>query len=209
VGEAGRNRKRMKVITLDDDGFEKACSDLASHLHDKGRFDIIIGVRTGGAVVAAKVFEKLSQSDVCIKYFEAGAERSTTATKKKGGIKAMIRSLPRLLQDFLRNMEHIIVVLTSALHFEKQRSIRLDDELRTYLATAGEGHVCVIDDAIDSGATIRALVEEIRGIAPEIVITIAVLVVTLRAPVVRPDVSVFENVLIRFPWAVDAKRAGR
>ena len=58
----------MKVITLDDDGFDNACAELASRLADKGSYDAIVGVRTGGAVVAAKVYEMLLQSDKNIKF---------------------------------------------------------------------------------------------------------------------------------------------
>ena len=199
----------MKVITLDDDSFDDACADLALRLAEKGRYDAVVGVRTGGAVVAAKVYEILLQSDSNIKYFEAGAARSTTAAKKKGGIKAVIRLMPRVMQDVLRNIEHLFVALTTALPFEKQRSVQVDDDLQEYLATTAGARLCVVDDAIDSGATIRSLVDEVRRLAPEVVITTAVLVVTLRGPVVRPDVSVFDGVLVRFPWAVDVKRASR
>jgi len=197
----------MKVITLDDNDFDQACSELADRLIDRGQYDVVVGVRTGGAVVAGKIYEKLLRAGSTSKYFEAGAARGTTRAKKKVGVTAVVRRLPKVFQDALRNMEHFFVSLTTRFSFEQQRSVCIDDDLREYLGVSGDSRVCLIDDAIDSGATVRSIIDEIRKTAPEVEITVAVLVVTLHKPVVHPDVSVFNGVLVRFPWAIDFRGA--
>jgi hypoxanthine phosphoribosyltransferase len=193
----------MHVITLDKPEFEKACYELAEKLSSSSDVQALIGVRSGGAVVAKLVYQRLISKTIEPRYFEAGASRYATEVKNSGGVKNVFYYLPRFFLDWLRVIEHYIVTVRMQIFHDVNRSIKLDDGLVEYLTSLNEGSIFIIDDAIDSGSTINALLAEIVLINPALDYKVAVLVVTKKSPLVKPDVSIYQNVLLRFPWSGD------
>lgn len=63
--------------------------------------------------------------------------------------------------------------------------------------------ILVVDDAVDSGATMQAVVGAVKKANPAAHVVTAAVVVTTKTPVVRPDFHLYDKVLIRFPWAHD------
>lgn len=196
----------MKVITLDESEFEKACDSLAIKIAETGNIAALIGIRTGGATVAKLVFSRLKKQCKNIEYYEVGASRYSTVAKKSHGIKRIFKYSPMFFLDWLRIVEHYIVNLRMKLSDVVERSVRLDSGLVDYLAGLDGGRLLIIDDAIDSGATVKILIDEINLINTELVVKVAVLVVTQEKPLVLPDMCLYQNVLIRFPWSSDFKR---
>lgn len=195
----------MNVITLNKPEFESACDALAVKIAETGDIKALIGVRTGGATVAKLVFNYLQQQGGRLEYYEAGAARYATAAKNSHGIKKVFKYIPVVFLDWLRIAEHYIVNLRMKLSEEAERSVRLDDRLVDYLNGLEDGRLFIIDDAIDSGATVKVLRDEIKLINPGLEVKVAVLVVTQKKPLVTPDVSLYQNVLLRFPWSSDFK----
>ena len=78
---------------------------------------------------------------------------------------------------------------------------------RTLTAIAIVVFILIVDDACDSGSTLRAVMDAVRKISPErVVIKTAVITTTTYRPVVSPDFSLYRNrTLIRFPWSKDMK----
>lgn len=67
-------------------------------------------------------------------------------------------------------------------------------------------NVLLIDDAIDSGATLHLLKEYLEKHYANIVVKIAVITVTTPNPIVDADYFLFhDRVLVRFPWSNDVK----
>ncbi|MDH5386871.1 MAG: phosphoribosyltransferase family protein [Gammaproteobacteria bacterium] len=195
----------MSVITLNKSEFEQACDSLAVKLAESGDITALIGVRSGGATVAKLVFGYLEKQGGNLEYFEAGASRYATAAKKTRSIKILFKFLPRFILDWLRIVEHYIVTLRMKLSDDVERDVRLDSRLVDYLANLESGRIIIIDDAIDSGATVKILLDELCAINPLLEYKIAVLVVTKNVPLVYPDFCLYKNVLLRFPWSSDYK----
>ena len=195
----------MNVITLNKPEFESACDALAVKIAETGDVKALIGVRTGGATVAKLVFNYLQQQGKKLEYYEAGAARYATAAKNSHGIKNAFKFIPVVFLDWLRIAEHYIVNLRMKLSEDAERSVCLDDRLVDYLNSLEDGRLFIIDDAIDSGATVKVLRDEIKLIKPGLEVKVAVLVVTQKKPLVTPDVCIYRNVLLRFPWSSDFK----
>lgn len=81
--------------------------------------------------------------------------------------------------------------------------IEILSELRRQLP----GQVLVVDDAVDSGITMQAVVEALRRARPDVEVRAAVITVTTGRPSVSPDYTLYNNhTLIRFPWSIDMKK---
>ena len=67
--------------------------------------------------------------------------------------------------------------------------------------------ILVIDDAIDSGDTLAAIVKTLRQTNPYVSVSIAVITETTRRPRIRANYTLYRNrTLIRFPWSNDYKK---
>lgn len=65
----------------------------------------------------------------------------------------------------------------------------------------------IVDDAVDSGASMQGVLTALRELSPESEIRTAAVTQTRSKPVVRPDYALFrDRTLIRFPWAMDMAR---
>lgn len=195
----------MNVITLDELEFKKACISLATKMAYTGDMIALVGIRAGGATVAKLIFDSISKQSENLKYYEVCASRYTTAAKNSHGIKSLFKYTPRIFLDWLRIIEYYFVGLRMKFPHGVERSIHLDKGIVDYLANLDAGRLFVIDDAIDSGATIKNLLDEFYLINPLLEYKVAVLVVTQKKPLVFPDVSIYQNVLLRFPWSNDYK----
>jgi hypoxanthine phosphoribosyltransferase len=66
----------------------------------------------------------------------------------------------------------------------------------------------VVDDTVDTGATMVVVMDALRQRAPKgAVIRSAVVALTTPKPVVAPDYVLIRQKLCRFPWSMDAQPA--
>jgi len=195
----------MHVITLNKIEFKNTCIALGNKISDTGEFTALIGIRKGGAEVAKIIFEHLGQNDVNLQYFEVEATRYTSSIKNTHGIKQLFKRIPRFFLNWLRIAEHFHVKLRMLIFHEIDRSIYIEQGLVNYLVNLNEGRLLLIDDAIDSGATIKSLLNELHSINSGLEYKVAALVVTQSRSIVLADVSLYQQVLLRFPWSSDYK----
>ena len=81
----------------------------------------------------------------------------------------------------------------------------VDSSLITVLKEGGL-NVLVVDDAVDSGATLRNVISALMDISPNNVIKTAALTVTRKSPIVMPDYYLYhDRTLMRFPWSEDRR----
>ena len=67
--------------------------------------------------------------------------------------------------------------------------------------------ILIVDDAVDSGKTLKTIVDEVRKKYLTAEIKTAVITVTTKQPIILPDYYLFYNhTLIRFPWSADSRR---
>ncbi|MDE6702075.1 MAG: phosphoribosyltransferase domain-containing protein, partial [Muribaculaceae bacterium] len=66
--------------------------------------------------------------------------------------------------------------------------------------------ILIIDDAVDSGATLKAIVEKFKAEYPNTDIRSAVITQTHPQAIYKPDYCIFDNsTLIRTPWSIDMR----
>lgn len=206
-----------KVTTLDDTGFDKACAELQNIVEASGfKPDYIVGIRTGGAVVAERMFPALPHIDVASRRPSTKAKRSVAGRVLRG----VLLLTPRALRDRLRIME--------AERLERQYDrLRAEDQadpdaglLRKKIGRRSDriewprlpegSNVLIVDDAVDSGVTLAAVVSSLRKrsemMSPDrpLCIRTAVITSTFAHPLTESDFTLYnDRRLIRFPWSID------
>lgn len=109
----------------------------------------------------------------------------------------MLRRLPRLVLDALRKVE------AALLGMRKPRPIDIAQVIIPAEIATGK-RILVVDDAVDSGATLDGVVRALCVAAPEAEVRTAVVTVTTKHPLIVPDFVIFNDLtLIRFPWSMD------
>lgn len=178
----------MKVVTLDNKAFYTECRRLED---EAASFcpDVIVGIATGGVEVARLIFTD-------VPHLSVDAHRPSTKTKKRNGaVMGFVRCLPRPVKDLLRIAESKIL----SLRRPGSRKVALDAT-----SIVPFRRVLVVDDAVDSGATARAVIDALNTIPGNRTIALAVLTVTTRHPAVNADFALYRNrTLLRFPWSMD------
>lgn len=181
-------------MTLGRAGFPKACRRLQQLVEASGFTpDAVLGIYTGGKYVADNIFLQLP-------HVYAGAHRPA-AVQKKGWKAAIIRHLPRCVQDWLRIVESRWLEKRTSLENIKALGTEKIEKL-----PADCRRLLVVDDAIDSGRTMASVTAGLRAIYPWLDIRIAVLTVTTARHAAEADYQLFRpGTLLRCPWAVDIK----
>lgn len=189
----------MQVIDLLGGDFAGACQSLAAEIVAAGyRPDVVVGIASGGWVIAQEMMQGGAFSGA--QYCQVRCRRPSSTFKDRAFVKAIIRRLPRWLSDSLRAAEARVIGRKSA---SAPRLVEASEDVLRVLA--GSGQILVVDDAVDSGSTLRAVVERVRSVAkPESLIVTAAVTLTNPEAAIAPDIVLHRGVLIRFPWAPDA-----
>lgn len=196
----------MKVLTLKDHDFQTACRQLRQRFEGhSGVPAITIGIERGGLYVAR--FFCGPEPLVSIR-----CQRKTT--RLKSGIAVLlIRSLPRPVSDLLRISESRLLGIFSRLAIHRSESAKdtmcdeeWPEETIEALGRLSPGElVAVVDDAADSGQTLRKVCHALRSRFPKLHFATAVITATRREGADTADVALFRNnTLVRFPWSADA-----
>ena len=75
------------------------------------------------------------------------------------------------------------------------------------LLKSGKHNVLIVDDAIDTGATLKLIKETLEVKYPLTDTRIAVITVTSNHPLIDADYCLFhDRTLVRFPWSNDVKK---
>lgn len=174
----------MRVLTLDDRAFAGHCKMLEQRVLSDGYVpDLIIGIARGGEFVAGRMFEGVPHVSVKLQRPQGG-ERSQTVGR-------FVHAMPRWINNLMRMAESLLLTLKSH-HLSR---VDLPGGLDGYK------RILVVDDAVDSGATLASVIAALGGRCR----TAALTVTALRKPLAMPDYYLFNNhTLIRFPWSTDS-----
>lgn len=182
-----------RVLTLNRAEFNQCCAELDRQVRSDYSYDLLISIAEGGDHVAA-LFNGCSQR------FSISLQRPDTAAKKR----LLTKILPYLPAVICRLMRRIEAWVKT--HTDKTRTPRAAVIPPQLLETlkAGDRHILVVDDAVDSGLTLRSVVDSIRQVNVQNEIRTAALAVTRRQTVICPTYSLFPTGdLVRFPWSAD------
>lgn len=185
-----------RVVTLNNRDFDDACRRLR---HMLGQFspDVVVSIPTGGRYVAASMF-----ADVPI--VEISHHRPSTDIKRHNPVlQRLMQVAPYTVLDVMRILESYMLQLRRP----EIKTIDLKSiDLSTKEKIVKASKILIIDDAIDSGATISAVLNVVNALAPQAIVKTAVLTVSTTHPLLQPDFTLYNNsTLIRFPWSMDMK----
>jgi hypoxanthine phosphoribosyltransferase len=194
----------MKVIDITYDDLDQFYDTLANQVfNDKNSRIAIVGIANSGIYLSEGLLKSLqkhgfthSQSLAVeckrphSKYTDAV---STPVTKR------ILKILPRSFSNLLRILEHNLLGHTRP----TQRTLIFRDHADQKLENFDR--ILIIDDAVDSGHSMKAVADQITLLAPKSKIETAAFTVTQRTPVIMPDWYAHTDVIIRFPWAVDSQ----
>ncbi len=186
----------MKVLTLDRARFEADCIRLADMAINDGFVpDIVIGIATGGVYVMDAMRDRLEAD-----FFSIRLQRPGTPAKQKvaGGI---VTRLPQRVNNLLRICESRCYDLLSRVRRPRVPRVRLPEKLVT--AIQEKESVLIVDDAVDSGVTLLAVIEAVARVGKSANVRTAVLTVTRKRRLLTPDYYLYRD-LVRFPWSADA-----
>ena len=193
----------MTVVTLNPALLAKACSQLSLRVKSESIDpSVIIGIREGGAEVARLIRNDFPETAYC----EVRLSRPGTQQKSQRLTQRLLRSMPVWLCNVLRIVESRINEWRSK-GKEPVRigEIRLPDDVTIRLTELGkQATVLLVDDAIDTGATILQARRQLLEQFPGLTLRVAVITVTTQHPLCDADFCLYHNrTLCRFPWSND------
>ena len=193
-----------EVRTLHPADFDAVCAELMQMIERDFVPTLLVGVRTGGLIVAEAMARAASNSLPVLPL--TCRRRSTRLKSLTPGLRFLLSRLPPQALDRLRQAEHRL--LTSR---RRQASPpRVDQEevaaIESWLRRSRRAErVVITDDAVDSGATLAAVLQALDGVCPPATrLRTAAITVTQAQPQVRPTYTLYSGVLCRFPWSFDA-----
>lgn len=181
-----KREPKYTVLTLSPQKLTEACTRLEAVISADGVVpDAILTIASGGDFVGGMMFNN-------IPHFSTKAQRPST--KYKGSlVKAILKIIPYSIKNRLRIIEA-----------KKLKGARKTISKVNLPPLPYEGTLLIIDDAVDSGITLKAVSDTVAEYYPDLSIKTAVITVTTQKPVIHPDYSLFRNsTLIRFPWSAD------
>ncbi|MCD7923447.1 MAG: hypothetical protein LUI85_01615 [Bacteroides sp.] len=195
-----------------DQDFVNLCKALADlSLRDDYKPDVVIGILTGGGIMGKICNERFQEKivDKTVKYAEVKLQRVSTKAKNKIGIRTVLNILPRPVLNWMRIIEvYFFEVKVLFVKPRREGILQFDEETEEILK---ERHkkVLLIDDCIDTGYTLKIIRDFIINNYPGNEVRIAVATVSHHRPVIRPNYTLYNRVLLRFPWAYDVKHENK
>jgi hypoxanthine phosphoribosyltransferase len=194
----------FQVQTLDKARLQRASAELAA-IAAAFEPDMLVGIRSGGYKVALEMAPYFPS----IPLLPFTCRRPSTKKKQSFiGLRNLLHKLPNSITNRLRICEHIVLTQLLA---KKHSAFTADANelamIKNHLQKLGpKPKILIVDDAVDSGATLAAAVSSIKNIAPDnTTIKTAVITVTTASPFVEPNFMLYRYVLCRFPWSLDFK----
>ena len=192
----------MAVVTFNPTLLAEACSQLSCRVKAGGFTpSLLIGIQHGGAEVARRMRNDFPEAAYC----EVRLSRPGTRQKSQGLAHRLLQHLPLWICNTLRIVESRINEWRSKGE-EPVRlgEIRLPDDIASTLSNPSNFSILLIDDAIDTGATIQQARLQLLKQFPDITIRVAVITVTIPHPICDADFCLYHNrTLCRFPWSND------
>ncbi len=187
----------MRVITLNNESLDNKIKELADMIASDFNPDLVIAIANGGCRIGATLSQRFGCQCLNVKL-----QRPTTRFKSRI-IPAILPKLPLFLKNFLRIAESVVLAHR---HVDHDCVSKISFDTRFAIQTGlCVNNILVVDDAVDSGHTLRCITDAVCSEYPQAIVKSAVLTVTTKSPVISPDYYLFNNrTLIRFPWSSDA-----
>ena len=197
----------MQVLTLDPRAFDRHALQLSRIVKEASsdNFDAIVAVRCGGSFVCDAFCHYFPRDRYGSRY-DIGLQRPSTK-RKNGSVRRILKCLPLQVLNLLRMMESGFLSLHRKIKSPSPApDVEIPEGLTNILKTREFPKILIIDDAIDSGDTLFAIVETLKETNRQATVITAVITETTGKPRMHADYSLYRNkTLIRFPWSNDYK----
>lgn len=192
--------QKLKIKTLNDADLFYAAIAINVLVFKDFLPDIIIGIKSGGYIVA-----ELMASDAAHKPLLLAVSIQRESTKKKAKLKNILRHFPYFITDSLRILEHKILNGKKVEHGAPKTIPPAEIEvLQAALHRRKNAKILIVDDAVDSGRTLQAVLLAVREAADlSCEIRSAAITLTTDFSIINPDYLLYKNVLCRFSWSFD------
>ena len=201
----------IRIRTVGYVQFHEDCGRLWDSIVQKCSPAMVVGIRSGGWWVAKEMMAARSSPGAT--FLPLTCRRPGTATKERSRLfRGLVRILPYVVLDGLRRLEYYFVTLPrcrSAQDTGRHKTSVLEPaELTAIRAAAAElppeACVLVVDDSLDSGATLWNVISALRSVLPtDVAMFTAAFTVLGPAPIVAADFSLYRRINCRFPWSFD------
>lgn len=181
----------MKVLTLSPDLFQEAAECLEERVARDFAPDLVVSIAAGGVHVARRMFGEVGHISVICRRPSTGRKDRSKRTFQ------VIRRLPLWARNAMRLAEAGLLKRGGAK--ERRVIVARDNEP----LVSGARRILVVDDAVDSGESLAAVLAALKALSPEAQIRSAAITVTTASPVASPDYSIYSRILVRFPWSKD------
>ncbi|MDE7419150.1 MAG: phosphoribosyltransferase domain-containing protein [Muribaculaceae bacterium] len=197
----------MQVLTLSPHEFDLHTAKLARMVEedDIGCFDAIVAIRRGGSFVCDSFCNHFAKDRYQERY-DLTLQRPSTK-RKSGLLGKLLKSLPLPILDKMRMVESALLEMRRKIKGPgRDPNVDVPVGLANLLGKAISPKILIIDDAIDSGDTLIAIVNSLTKLNPKSILRIAVVTETTHSPRLHADYTLYRNrTLIRFPWSNDYK----
>lgn len=194
----------MKVVNFDQKVFDSFLQKNLEKFLDENGNCLVVGIKEGGIPIAKMVVKQLQkESSAKIDFVSVTCQRPSTKRKKsnqliKITLQKSFKILPQSILNKLRVIEYKYLLHKAE---NNSREITFPDNFdwKVY------DKILVVDDAVDSGNSLRSVLEKIEQeiIIPKTNIISLTVVVTNKQSVIVPDYYLYSDILIRFPWSLD------
>jgi len=201
----------IRVQTVGRQEFREGCGQLWDIVQRAFQPDLVVGIRAGGWWVAEEM--KRTRNPLGVQFVPLTCRRPTSDAKGKSrAFKLVLKVLPYFLLDILRYIEYYALTLPRCRAVVKNGAgeSRVPetsevDAIRSAAARLRPGaHVLVVDDSLDSGATLASVIKILRSVLPpDTAVRTAAFTVLGPAPIVDADFSLYHRINCRFPWSYD------
>ena len=181
----------FRILTLDWTAFDNACRELRESVQAAGFTpDVVISIPRGGDYIQQHGWPDMPHYAVSLK-------RPYRPSPKKAAAR-VLKFLPLAMRDRLR--------IWDAGRLVKKSGHMAGTEIILPVLDPAAFCVLIVDDAVDSGATLSAVYDKLSRRYPAVTFRCAALTVTADKPVRMPDYYLYHNsTLVRMPWSIDSK----
>ncbi len=185
----------MQYLRLSIEELKTQCKDWADAIQNTYYPDLIIYVAKGGFLIGYELSKNMKVPMLGIE----------TVREKGNGIKDFAAPVLRIMPDFIRNFL-ITVELKNGIHERNnRREVRFIDDCHSEQYKSGQ-KILIVDDSVDTGASIAAVKKYIIKKFPSSDIKVAGFNVWDKSRrLVATDFAYYHNTVIRAPMSKDSR----
>lgn len=184
----------MKYIELSRKDIEEQCKDWAKEIQKSYQPDLIVYVAKAGYLIGREMKDVFNVPLVGI-----------SATREGNALKEVVGPIVSRMPNFVRNIL-ISLELKSDTHSKNaERQIHFHEGLEK-MKSSNIQSILVVDDSVDTGHSMKQVVDAIHSLFGDIEIKIAGLNVWDKSrSIIDSDFALYKNTVIKSPMSKDSK----